>query len=452
MLPRGSLLFDQRLEMLTLLDLGAAIVTAAMVSEHLRAVDNTQIVRVGEHRQCPTHMRVGHGIIVQVEADIRGLADLDRDALEQWNGVVGQPQQMSRLLGEHRTHCAVRFARTPPICGQPATPIIRLSIEVVEIGEAAGSKECRTYVAYGSFHAALFVAARDRDGTGFVVVVTGKIQQRRMEADGIAAPFQHRTLQIVVEQHAWHAAPGGKGADMAAQKVLHPGVEVEPEKNLPRVAEHHDERHQRTAAATDLQVAKMAPVHLRLFAGQAAQAQIRLRRTAWAMLGDKMAEVIRTAAIAALVRHREQAAGGQCREFLQRLADQRQIGVDRRRPLRRADPGQTGLRQHAPHHAVVDMQLPGDGADRPLLGVIVAQDLRFDVRRHHHGVRAPSGHVEHGRDGAGGDAGTRDAAMAGSHDHTNGSVAQAAEARQRGEHHHARPSSRPAATDHPLEG
>ena len=236
---------------------------------------------------------------------------------------------------------------------------------------------------------------------------------------------------------------------MPAQKVLHPGVEVEPEKNLPRVAEHHDERHQRTAGATDLQMAKMAPVHLRLFAGQAAQAQIRLRRTAWAMLGDKMAEVIRTAAIAALVRHREQAAGGQCREFLQRLADQRQIGVDRRRPLCRADPGQTGLRQHAPHHAVVDMQLPGDGADRPLRGVIVAQDLHFDVRRHHHGVRAPSGHVQHGRDGAGGDAGTRDAAMAGSHDHTSGSVAQAAEARRRGEHHHARPSSRPAATDHP---
>ena len=236
---------------------------------------------------------------------------------------------------------------------------------------------------------------------------------------------------------------------MAAQKVLHPGVEVKPEKNLARVAEHHDERHQRTAGTTDLQMAKMAPVHLRLFAGQAAQAQIRLRRTAWAMLGDKVAEVIRTAAIAALVRHREQAAGGQGREFLQRLADQRQIGVDRRRPLCRADPGQAGLRQHAPHHAVVDMQLPGDGANRPLLGVIVAQDLRFDVRRHHHGVWAPSGHIQHGRDDAGGDARTPDAAMAGSHDHTSGSVAPAAEARRRAERRHAWPSSRPPAADHP---
>ncbi len=235
---------------------------------------------------------------------------------------------------------------------------------------------------------------------------------------------------------------------MAAQEVLHPGVEEEAQKDLARVAEHHDERHQRTAGAADLQMAEMAPVDLRLFAGQAAQPQIRLRRAAWAMLGDEVAEVIRTAAIAALVRHREQAAGGQRREFLQRLADQRQIGVDRRRPRRRADPGQAGLRQHAAHHAVVDVQLPGDGADRPLLGVVVAQDLRLDVRRRHHGVWALSGRVQHGRDGAGGDAGTPDAAGAGSHDHTSGSVAPAADARRRGEHRHARPSSRPAAADH----
>ncbi len=46
-------------------------------------------------------------------------------------------------------------------------------------------------------------------------------------------------------------------------------------------------------------------------------------------------------------------------------------------------------------------------------------------------------------------AGTPDAAMAGNHDHTNGSVAQATVARRRREHRHARPQSRPGPADHP---
>ena len=72
----------------------------------------------------------------------------------------------------------------------------------------------------------------------------------------------------------------------------------------------------------------MAPVHLRLLARQAAQPQIGLGRTARPVQGDEVAEVIGTAAIAACVHHGEQAAGGQGRELLQRLADQRQVGVD----------------------------------------------------------------------------------------------------------------------------
>ena len=101
-----------------------------------------------------------------------------------------------------------------------------------------------------------------------------------MEADRIAAPFQHGTLQIVVEQDARHAVPGGEGADVAAQEVLHPGIEEEAQEDLPRVAQHHDERHQRTPCAADLQMTEVPPVDLRLLAGQAAQTQIRLGRTA----------------------------------------------------------------------------------------------------------------------------------------------------------------------------
>jgi hypothetical protein len=50
MLPRGALLFDQRFEVLSLLNLCTAIVAAAMVSDHLRAVDDAQFVGISEQR------------------------------------------------------------------------------------------------------------------------------------------------------------------------------------------------------------------------------------------------------------------------------------------------------------------------------------------------------------------------------------------------------------------
>ena len=269
-----------------------------------------------------------------------------------------------------------------------------------------------------------------------------------MEADRIAAPFQHRTLEIVVEQHARHATPGGEGADMAAQEALHPGIEEEAQEDLPRVAQHHDERHQRTPGPADLQVAEVPPVHLRLLARQAAQPQIGLGRTARPVQGNEVAEVIGAAAIAALVRHREQAAGGQASGI---SPASRGSTAGRGRSAMAAvcaDPGQPGLRQHPAHHAVVHVQLAGDGAGGPLLGVIVAQDLRFDVRRRHHGVRAPSGGVQGGRDDAGGGAGTPGGAAAGRSGRTSGSADRAAGAGRPGRRRRVWPSSRPAAADH----
>lgn len=233
---------------------------------------------------------------------------------------------MPHLLSKHLAHGMVRLARATPIGGKAVAPVIGLSIE---IGETAGGKKGTADVADAPFDAAFLIATGDRDGTRLIPVVSGKAQQRGMEADRVAASFQHGAFQIVVEQHARHAVPGGERTDVAAQEVLHPGIEIEAQKDLARVAEHHDERHQRTARTADLQRTEMPPVHLTLFTWQAAQAQECFRRAAGAMLGNQMAEMVGAAAIVALVRHGEQAAGGQRGELLQRLADQRQIGVDR---------------------------------------------------------------------------------------------------------------------------
>src|SRR6516225_6410899 len=62
-------------------------------------------------------------------------------------------------------------------------------------------------------------------------------------------------------------------------------------------------------------MAEVSPVDLGLLARQAAQAQIGLCRPAWPMTGNKVTEVIRTAAIAALAHHDEQTARRQFGNF-----------------------------------------------------------------------------------------------------------------------------------------
>jgi hypothetical protein len=61
-----------------------------------------------------------------------------------------------------------------------------------------------------------------------------------------------------------------------------------------------------------------------------------------------MAKVIRPTLVAAFADHSVQPAGRQCRERLQRLTDERQIGINQRLSRRRPDLRQADLRQHPP--------------------------------------------------------------------------------------------------------
>ena len=91
---------------------------------------------------------------------------------------------------------------------------------------------------------------------------------------------------------------------MAAQEALHARIEEEAQEDLARVAQHHDEGHQRTARAADREMTEVPPVDLRLLAGQGAQTQIGLRRRARPVTSDEVAEVAGAAAVAALAHHR----------------------------------------------------------------------------------------------------------------------------------------------------
>ena len=94
---------------------------------------------------------------------------------------------------------------------------------------------------------------------------------------------------------------------------------------------------------------------------------------------DQMPEVIRTAGVAALRDHDMQTSRRQLGEFLQRLADKRKIGIDGGRP-NRADARQPCLSQHTLNAAVVNVQLPRNGAVAPFLNVVIAKYFGFKIR------------------------------------------------------------------------
>src|SRR6202521_3432641 len=144
-------------------------------------------------------------------------------------------------------------------------------MEVVEIGELSGRKEVVAHITDGALDAALLVPACHRHRTRVITIMCGERDQGGMKADGIALALQHCALEIVVEQNTRTSVPGREGADVTAQEALHDaGIEEEAQKNLARVAQHHDEGHQGTARAADHEMTKMPPVDLPLLAGQAA--------------------------------------------------------------------------------------------------------------------------------------------------------------------------------------
>ena len=233
-------------------------------------------------------------VIVEVEADIGRLADRDRDALEQRRRVVGQRQQASAL--RRRTpRGRVRVAARPDSAGRRPGHCTRLGlgVEIVEIGEAAGGEEGVADVADGALDAALLVAARDRDGAR---LDSGSARQSPAGSGWkrIASPRRSSTALLRLSYSRTRGTPfqAVKAATWPRRKLSIRASEEEAQEDLARVAEHHDERHQRTARAADLEMAEMSPVDLRLLAGQAAQAQIGLGLRARPMAGDEVAEVI----------------------------------------------------------------------------------------------------------------------------------------------------------------
>ena len=131
----------------------------------LCAIDDAHLVRIGQHREQAPHLGVRDGIVVEVEADIGGLAGLHRHALDERIGVVRQRQQPGRLLGEGLADADGVLSGAAAIRRDAAAPVLGLGIEVVEIVDGAGREEVVAHIADGALDAALLVAARHRHRT-----------------------------------------------------------------------------------------------------------------------------------------------------------------------------------------------------------------------------------------------------------------------------------------------
>ena len=129
---------------------------------------------------------------------------------------------------------------------------------------------------YSSFHPAFFVCrAQPLQGAARNDSLRRSLQERRMEADRVATSFEHHTLPDC-RRVAREVPPKALNAARAwpRRKLSISGIRKEAQKDLPRVAEHHNKRHQEPPRAANLETTEVSPVHLALFAGQAAQTQI----------------------------------------------------------------------------------------------------------------------------------------------------------------------------------
>jgi len=111
MLSCGVLLLSQLLDVRSVFDPGAFVVAAAVRGGNLRAVNDAQFVRVGQHGQCASRMVMRYRVIIQVKANIGRFADLDFYPLVQRQRIVRQLQQPRRFVGKNRPDSAVGLAR-----------------------------------------------------------------------------------------------------------------------------------------------------------------------------------------------------------------------------------------------------------------------------------------------------------------------------------------------------
>ncbi len=278
---------------------------ARMGGDDLGAVEHPHAGQVGDHYECAPHAGVRHRVVVAVESDVGGLANLDQQALvdgklvgRQGPRAPGVPAQTPRPPTVSGSSGQRRSAASPEHhCAASA-------LRLVEIGDGASGEESPAHVLNSPFDPPLLVApgrrrpAGVRSHNGWRAPAALRMQAHRGNR---AARARRPALEVVVEQDSWTALPGEQGRLMAAQEVLHAGVDEKAQEDLTRPAQHHDETEQRPQQRhRSRSLPEARPVHLALLAGQRAQPEVGFGRPSWPIQRHQVTEMIRTADVATL--------------------------------------------------------------------------------------------------------------------------------------------------------
>jgi hypothetical protein len=304
------------------------------------------------------------------------------------NGSSRQWQQDAALFIEGVADRARAVLHPRAIEGRCGSPLRRLVIEVDQVCVCPGSEERLAYVADGSLDAPFLIAAGHIDGPWLEPMVRGEPQKLAVESNRITMALEDGALEIVVEQNTRRAAELGECLDMAAHEERHGRAKIEAEKEPSRVAEHHDERPEGASGSADLQLAEVRPVHLGLLAGQRVQPLKRLGGLLRTQTTNDPAQVVGTTRVAPLLDHREDPTGGQLRVLPQLLDDEGHGRVHHRRPRGDHLGVDARLSKHALNRGVMEAELRGDGANRPLFAVVEAHDLRLGLVGDHRHPRS----------------------------------------------------------------
>jgi hypothetical protein len=148
----------QGLDMGGLLDLRAAVERARMGRDELQPIEDAHGIERGEHAQGALHVSVGNGVVVPVEARVGGFAHLHLQALLGRERILGQGEQVGFLLREERAHAARAIFGTGPIGASALTPGLGLSVQIVQIAEAARGEECLACESNRALDASLLVS------------------------------------------------------------------------------------------------------------------------------------------------------------------------------------------------------------------------------------------------------------------------------------------------------
>ena len=132
-----------------------------------------------------------------------------------------------------------------------------------------------------------------------------------------------------------------------------------------------------------MEFAEVGPVDLGLLAGEGSKSKAGFGGWFRTQTRDDGAEVVGGAGVAAGAHHFVEARGGETGILLQGLDEEGDEGVDDGAAYRLLSGGDPGLGQDASHGGVMDLELGGQGTDAPVLGVIEAQALGFELPGDH---------------------------------------------------------------------